>query len=31
VIKKHHPIVQVSVYDSVDSVNTLIDLPAAES
>ena len=28
VIKKGHPIVQVSVYDSVDSVNTLIDLPA---
>ena len=27
VIKKGHPIVQVSVYDSVDSVNTLIDLP----
>ena len=27
VIKKHYPIVQVSVYDSVDSVNTLIELP----
>jgi hypothetical protein len=28
VIKKAHPVVQVSVYDSVDSVNTRIDLPA---
>jgi hypothetical protein len=27
-IKKGHPIVQVSVYDSVDSVNTVIALPA---
>ena len=27
VIKKGHPIVQVAVYDSVDSVNTHIDLP----
>jgi hypothetical protein len=26
-IKKGHPIVQVSVYDSVDSVNTVINLP----
>jgi hypothetical protein len=31
VIKKGHPIVQVSVYDSVESVNTLINLPAASS
>jgi hypothetical protein len=30
-IKKNHPIVQVSVYDSVDSVNRLIDLPALDS
>lgn len=28
-IKKSHPIVQVSVYDSVDCQNTLIELPAA--
>jgi hypothetical protein len=27
IIKKGHPIVQVSVYDRVDSVNTFIDLP----
>lgn len=27
VIKKNYPIVQVSVYDYVDCVNTLIDLP----
>ena len=29
IIKKGHPIVQVSVYDSVDCQNTLIELPAA--
>ena len=28
-IKKGHPHVQVSVYDSVDCQNTLIELPAA--
>jgi hypothetical protein len=28
-IKKGHPIVQVSIYDSVDTVNTFIELPAA--
>ena len=27
VIKKGHPLVQVSVYDSVESVNTPVDLP----
>jgi hypothetical protein len=27
VIKKSYPIVQVSVYDSVESVNTPVDLP----
>ena len=27
-IKKGHPIVQVSIYDSVDTVNTFIELPA---
>ncbi len=27
IIKKAHPIVRVAVYDSVDSVNTIIDLP----
>ena len=29
VIKKNHPIVQVSVYDSVDNSNTLVEAPAA--
>jgi hypothetical protein len=29
VIKKNYPIVQVSVYDSVDSSNTLVEAPAA--
>jgi hypothetical protein len=28
-IKTAHPIVQVSIYDSIDTVNTLIELPAA--
>ena len=27
IIKKGHPLVQVSVYDSVESVNTPVDLP----
>ena len=27
-IKANHPIVQVSVYDSVDTTNTLVELPA---
>jgi hypothetical protein len=31
VIKKKYPIVQVSVYDSVDNSNTLIEAPAAAS
>jgi hypothetical protein len=31
VIKKAHPIVQVSVYDSVDNSNTLVETPAASS
>ena len=31
VIKKGHPIVQVSVYDSVDNTNTILELPAAAS
>jgi hypothetical protein len=31
VIKKGHPIVQVSVYDTVDSANILIDLPAGSA
>ena len=30
-IKKNHPIVQVSVYDSVDAVKKLIDLPAGSA
>jgi hypothetical protein len=30
-IKTRHPIVQVSVYDSVDCVNKLVELPAASS
>jgi hypothetical protein len=31
VIKKNYPIVQVSVYDSVDNSNTLVEAPAAQS
>ncbi len=31
VIKTAHPIVQVSVYDSVDNSNTLVEAPAASS
>ncbi len=31
VIKKSYPIVQVSVYDSVDNTNTLVEAPAASS
>jgi hypothetical protein len=31
VIKKGYPIVQVSVYDSVESTNTMVELPAASS
>jgi len=31
VIKTGHPIVQVSVYDSVDNTNTLVEPPAAAS
>jgi hypothetical protein len=31
VIKKNYPIVQVSVYDSVDNSNTLIEPPPASS
>ena len=31
VIKKEYPIVQVSVYDSVDNSNTLVEAPAASS
>jgi len=31
VIKTAHPIVQVSVYDSVDNTNTLVEVPAATS
>ena len=30
-IKTAHPIVQVSVYDSVDNTSTLVELPAAAS
>jgi hypothetical protein len=30
-IKTSHPIVQVSVYDTVDCVNKLLELPAASS
>jgi hypothetical protein len=26
-IKKHHPVVQVAVYDGTDTVNTIIELP----
>ena len=29
VIKKNYPIVQVSVYDSIDNSNTLVEAPAA--
>jgi len=29
VIKKAHPVVQVSVYDSVDNTNTLVEAPAS--
>jgi hypothetical protein len=31
VIKKSYPIVQVSVYDSVDNTNTLVEVPDASS
>jgi len=31
VIKKNYPIVQVSVYDSVDNSNTLVEAPVALS
>jgi hypothetical protein len=31
VIKKAHPIVQVSIYDSVESANTLVEVPAASA
>ncbi len=31
VIKKGYPIVQVSVYDSVDNTNTILEEPAAAS
>jgi hypothetical protein len=31
VIKKSYPIVQVSVYDSVDNSNTLVEVPGAAS
>jgi chromatin segregation and condensation protein Rec8/ScpA/Scc1 (kleisin family) len=31
VIKKDHPIVQVSVYDSVETANKIIELPAGSS
>jgi hypothetical protein len=31
VIKKGYPVVQVSVYDRVDSTNTLVELPVASS
>jgi len=31
VIKKGHPIVQVSVYDSVEYTHTLVELPAASA
>jgi hypothetical protein len=30
-IKKGHPIVQVSVYDRVESTHTIVELPAATS
>jgi hypothetical protein len=31
VIKKKYPVVQVSVYDSVESTNTIVDAPSASS
>ena len=31
IIKKNYPIVKVSVYDSVDNSNTLVEAPAASS
>ena len=31
VIKKDHPIVQVSVYDSIETANKIIELPAGSS
>ena len=31
VIKKSYPVVQVSVYDSVESTNTIIESPSASS
>jgi hypothetical protein len=31
VIKKNYPIVQVSVYDSLNNSNTLVEAPAASS
>lgn len=31
VIKKSYPIVQVSVYDSIDNTNTLVEAPAESS
>ena len=31
VIKKAHPVVQVSVYDVVETTNKIIELPAAEA
>jgi hypothetical protein len=31
VIKKGHPVVQVSVYDRVGNTNTLVELPVASS
>lgn len=31
VIKKNYPIVQVSVYDSIDNTNTLVEAPAESS
>lgn len=31
VIKKGYPIVQVSIYDSVDSATTMVEAPAASS
>jgi hypothetical protein len=31
IIKKNYPIVKVSVYDSVDNSNTLVEVPAASS
>jgi hypothetical protein len=31
IIKKNYPIVKVSVYDSVDNSNTIVEVPAASS